>query len=88
MTKPPAPGAEGAGAAEQPPVGPLPAGSIEEEYRYLHAHPCPACGGRYELLRQSLLFKEGRPFDGFETRCAGCGARRAFLFDISAFFGK
>jgi hypothetical protein len=88
MSKPPPPPADAAGAAEQPPVGPLAVGSIEEEYRYLHDHPCPNCGGRYEVQRQSLLFKEDRPFDALETHCAGCGARRAFLFDISAFFGK
>jgi hypothetical protein len=88
MSKPPLPPADAAGAPEQAPVGPLTVGSIEDEYRYLHDHPCPDCGGRYEVIRQSLLFNEGRPFDGLETHCGGCGARRAFLFDISAFFGK
>jgi hypothetical protein len=88
MSKPPPPPADAAGAPEHPAVGPLAAGSIEEEYRYMHDHPCPDCGGHYQVQRQSLLFKEGQPFDGFETRCSGCGAQRAFLFDISAFFGK
>jgi hypothetical protein len=88
MSKPPPPAADAAGPPEQPPVGPLVAASIEDEYRYMQDHPCPACGGRYAVLRQSLLFKDGTPFDGFETRCGGCGARRSFLFDISAFFGK
>jgi hypothetical protein len=88
MSKPPPPAADAAGPPEQPPVGPLVAASIEDEYRYMQDHPCPACGGRYGVLRQSLLFKDGTPFDGFETRCGGCGARRSFHFDISAFFGK
>jgi hypothetical protein len=35
-----------------------------------------------------VLFLEGTPLDGLETRCGGWGARRSFLFDISAFFGK
>ncbi len=87
MTHPPQP-PPSADAPEQPPVGPVVVQSIAEEYAYVQEHPCPACGGAYTVPQQTLLFNEGRPFDGLQAQCAGCGARRSFLFDISAFFGK
>ena len=61
MSKPPLPPADAAGAPEQAPVSQLTVGSIEDEYRYLHDYPCPDCGGRYEVIRQSLLSQRGTP---------------------------
>lgn len=61
---------------------------VESEYRHVKATPC-ACGGPFAGRKQSLLTgPEGRRYDRIDAVCAKCGAERAFLFDISAFFGK
>ena len=65
----------------------IPAASIDAEYAYLGAQPCPACGQGYRLARQTLVHHADRPYDILDIRCTGCGAERRLVFDISSFFG-
>lgn len=61
--------------------------SIIEEYAYVANQRC-TCGGKFERNAQALLMRDGKPHDQLATSCTQCGTQRAFLFDISAFFGK
>jgi len=65
----------------------VPVGNVAQEYEIVAADHC-RCGGDFRVLRQALLFHEGRPYDLLETVCVQCGQAREFLFDISDFFGK
>ncbi len=58
-----------------------------EEYDYIRAHACPSCGGRWKVRMQALLKDaDGHHYDRVDVICRQCGQRRAFLFDIDAFF--
>lgn len=61
--------------------------SVEEEYAIIAAERC-ACGGRFHVVRQSLVRSGDRSYDLLEAICQRCGQPREFLFDVSAFFGK
>jgi hypothetical protein len=68
-------------------AGAIPVDSVAEEYQHLDRQGC-ACGGRYRPRFQALLEDDaGHRYDRLEAECARCGARRTFLFDISAFYG-
>ena len=68
--------------------GAIAVSSVAEEYRRLAQERC-ACGGRYCLRQQMLLEdRSGRAYDRLEVACERCGAEHAFLFDISAFYGR
>ena len=75
-------------AIDEEPHGAIAVSSVAEEYRRLAQERC-ACGGRYRLRRQMLLEgRSGRHYDRLEVACERCGAERAFLFEISAFYGR
>ncbi len=58
-----------------------------EEYEYILAHLCPSCGGRWKVRMQALLKDaEGHHYDRVDVICRQCRQRRAFLFDVDAFF--
>jgi len=63
--------------------------SVEAEYAHVRATAC-VCGGPFAGRGQRLLIDpaSGRRYDEIEAACAKCGASRAFLFDISEFFGR
>jgi hypothetical protein len=57
--------------------------TIDEEYRYVYDQVCPACGGAYVVVEQSLDFDgEGTPYDILHSECTNCGAARDFYFDV------
>ena len=63
--------------------------------RYVSEHvakePC-GCGGHYEILRQSLLAKQGEDgdtcYDQVRCRCVQCGKERSFTFDVTQVLAK
>ncbi len=57
------------------------------EYAHIRAEKC-GCGGRWEVQEQQLLREGERWVDRISVRCEACGRERAFLFDVSNFFGK
>ncbi len=65
----------------------IPVNSIAEEYDLIAAEGCP-CGASFQVVRQSLLQRSGRPYDLLEATCPQCRRQRQFLFDIGSFFGQ
>lgn len=67
----------------------IPVNSVSEEYAYIAEHPCPACGGQWQLRMQTLLSDAAnRHYDRLEVICGQCGRQQDWLFDIDSFFGK
>jgi hypothetical protein len=68
------------------PQQPIKVNSLQSEYVYVTNQRCP-CGGRYTVVSQALMLTTP-PADRLECRCQKCGQERAFVFDISSFFGQ
>jgi len=65
----------------------VPVSGVAEEYAYVTAQRCPACGGRWAVCRRVLLEDaQGRHYDQIDVACRRCAATQAFLFDIQSFF--
>jgi hypothetical protein len=68
---------------------PLKVGSVGEEYAYIAGLTCSKCGGRYNVVRQSLdAGRDRAPRDVIEIVCLSCGQSGSLYFDISSFFSK
>ncbi len=63
----------------------IPVDSVQQEYALIAARRCE-CEGRFRVVRQALLFQQGRPYDLLEAICRQCGRSERFLFDIGRFF--
>jgi hypothetical protein len=60
--------------------------SVEQEYALVAARTC-SCGGHFRVLGQTLVVRDGRPYDLLDVVCQQCGQKGQFLFDIQSFFG-
>ena len=69
---------------------PIKVNNVSEEYQLLRQMICEKCQtmGQSRLIRQSLVFEEGKPYDILECECAGCGNQFSLKFDIASFFGS
>ncbi len=69
--------------------GSLKVDSVAAEYAYIATLTCSKCGGRYQVVRQSLSAPHGTiPMDIIEIICLQCGRSGSLHFDISSFFDK
>jgi hypothetical protein len=57
------------------------------EYLYLRYHPCDA-KTVWRIGTQSVRQSDARTYDVLEATCPSNGSKRAFVFDVTAFFGK
>ncbi|MDB5093054.1 MAG: hypothetical protein JWO85_1155 [Candidatus Eremiobacteraeota bacterium] len=57
------------------------------EYLYLRYHPCDAKTA-WRVGTQSVRQSNARTYDVLEATCPSNGGKRAFFFDVTAFFGK
>ncbi|MCL5774453.1 MAG: S41 family peptidase [Firmicutes bacterium] len=62
--------------------------SVDEEYQYIKKLQCDADGSQYQVVRQSLITKNGKFYDAFYLKCTRCGKEKTVIFDINEFFGK
>lgn len=69
------------------PHSPIPANSPGFEFVYVANQRCE-CGGYFATVSQSLQGDPTHPTERVLARCEACGVERAFVFDISSFFGK
>ncbi len=60
---------------------------VDAEYKYLATLRCSG-SGRWKMMEQSLVSKNGRQFDVLSCQCSAGGERREFTFDITQYFGK
>ena len=61
---------------------------IPVEYHHINSTRCLACGGRFNVVCQSLIQQGGRQYDKLDTKCTNCGSAKSVFFDITHFFGK
>jgi len=61
---------------------------IPLEYDHVRSTRCLACGGRFDIVRQSVLQQGGRQYDRLDIKCTNCGTTTSVFFDITHFFGK
>jgi hypothetical protein len=57
------------------------------EYLYLRYHPCDAKTA-WRIGAHSVHQSNARAYDVLEATCPSDGSKRAFYFDVTAFFGK
>jgi hypothetical protein len=60
---------------------------IAWEYLYLRYHPCDAKTA-WRIGTQAVHQSNARTYDVLEATCPPDGSKRAFFFDVTAFFGK
>ena len=58
------------------------------EYEHIRSTRCLACGGRFDIIGQSLLEQGERQYDRLDIKCSNCGSTKSVFFDITHFFGK
>ena len=61
--------------------------SVPEEYAIIDNMNC-GCGGKFQVLMQSLIENENKFYDVLKCKCLNCGGEEEFIFDINSFFGK